>query len=111
MRTHTQALCASSKDVLLMDSTVVVGTMAKLDEARQAQADKEASLREPTPAPQEYEYGQPDLPFMFDMNMYTYLGMCLTMTYLRKYAYTSLGMSFLMGCLAQGKNLLNLLIL
>uniref|UniRef100_A0A7S0QNB2 Ammonium transporter AmtB-like domain-containing protein n=2 Tax=Cryptomonas curvata TaxID=233186 RepID=A0A7S0QNB2_9CRYP len=38
---------------------------------------------------------------MFDMNMYTYLGMCLTMTYLRKYAYTSLGMSFLMGCLAQ----------
>ena len=29
-----------------------------------------------------------------DLNMYTYLGMCLTMTYLRKYAYTSLG-SFL----------------
>ena len=39
------------------------------------------------------------------MNMYTYLGMCLTMTYLRKYAYTSLGMSFLMGCLAQVKYL------
>jgi len=77
------------------------GKMQKLDEARQAQADKEAALREPTPAPQEYEYGQPDLPFMFDMNMYTYLGMCLTMTFLRKYAYTSLGMSFLMGCLAQ----------
>ena len=38
---------------------------------------------------------------MFDMNMYTYLGMCLTMTYLRKYAYTSLGMSFLMGAFAQ----------
>jgi len=32
--------------------------MAKLDEARQAQQDKEDSLREPTPAPQEYEYGQ-----------------------------------------------------
>ena len=27
--------------------------------------------------------------------------MCLTMTYLRKYAYTSLGMSFLMGAFAQ----------
>ena len=40
-----------------------------------------------------------DLSYMFDMNMYTYLGMCLTMTYLRKYAYTSLGMSFLMGAL------------
>jgi ammonium transporter Rh len=75
--------------------------MQKLDEARQAQQDKEDALREPTPAPQEYEYGQPDLPFMFDLNMYTYLGMCLTMTYLRKYSYTSLGMSFLMGCLAQ----------
>ena len=42
-----------------------------------------------------------DLSYMFDMNMYTYLGMCLTMTYLRKYAYTSLGMSFLMGAFAQ----------
>jgi len=41
------------------------------------------------------------VPPTADMNMYTYLGMCLTMTYLRKYAYTSLGMSFLMGCLAQ----------
>jgi len=77
------------------------GNQQKLDEARQAEQDLENSLREPTPAPQEYEYGQPDLSYMFDMNMYTYLGMCLTMTYLRKYAYTSLGMSFLMGCLAQ----------
>jgi hypothetical protein len=42
-----------------------------------------------------------DLSYMFDLNMYTYLGMCLTMTYLRKYAYTSLGMSFLMGAFAQ----------
>lgn len=75
--------------------------MQKLDEARQKFQDQEEAVREPTPAPQEYEYGQPDLPFMFDLNMYTYLGMCLTMTYLRKYAYTSLCMSFLMGCLAQ----------
>lgn len=83
-------------------------------------------LKEPTPAPAEYEYGQQvwhvsrpgmfadacckpcanerwfqDLSYMFDLNMYTYLGMCLTMTYLRKYAYTSLGMSFLMGAFAQ----------
>jgi ammonia channel protein AmtB len=77
------------------------GNQQKLDEARQAAKDLEDSLREPTPAPQEYEYGQPDLSYMFDLSMYTYLGMCLTMTYLRKYAYTSLGMSFLMGCLAQ----------
>jgi len=77
------------------------GNMQKLDEARQKFQDQEEAVREPTPAPQEYEYGQPDLPFMFDLNMYTYLGMCLTMTYLRKYAYTSLCMSFLMGCLAQ----------
>jgi len=77
------------------------GNQEKLDEARQNLLDRENSLRQPTPAPLESEYGQPDLPFMFDMNMYTYLGMCLTMTYLRKYAYTSLGMSFLMGCLAQ----------
>ncbi|EKX44137.1 hypothetical protein GUITHDRAFT_109920 [Guillardia theta CCMP2712] len=77
------------------------GDQQKLDTARQKQLDLEASLREPTPAPQEYQYGQPDLSFMFDLNMYSYMGMCLTMTYLRKYAYTSLGMSFLMGCLAQ----------
>ena len=62
---------------------------------------QEDLLKEPTPAPAEYEYGQQDLSYMFDMNMYTYLGMCLTMTYLRKYAYTSLGMSFLMGAFAQ----------
>lgn len=78
-----------------------MGNGTKLDEARQRQKDREELLKEPTPAPAEYEYGQQDLSYMFDMNMYTYLGMCLTMTYLRKYAYTSLGMSFLMGAFAQ----------
>mmetsp|Transcript_6290 Transcript_6290/g.22401 ORF Transcript_6290/g.22401 Transcript_6290/m.22401 type:complete len:499 (-) Transcript_6290:1141-2637(-) len=77
------------------------GTQQKIDPARQAQLDQAQALRPPTPAPQESEYGQPDMPFMFDLNMYTFLGMCLTMTFLRKYAYTSLTMSFLMSCLAQ----------
>lgn len=58
------------------------GTQQKIDPARQAQLDQAqglyllfplhllghalpTALRPPTPAPQESEYGQPDMPFMF----------------------------------------------
>ena len=35
-----------------------MGNGTKLDEARQRQKDREELLKEPTPAPAEYEYGQ-----------------------------------------------------
>ena len=42
----------------LLTTHANMGNGTKLDEARQRQKDREELLKEPTPAPAEYEYGQ-----------------------------------------------------